>query len=116
MIVDLIGYPSEDELASISSNSAGAQILSKIPPNEGVNFKEFFENQDELAVDLMEKMLKFDPAKRITVEEALNHPYLKDLHFEEDEPVAETVQAFDFDFELYDLDSEDYKQLVYEEI
>jgi mitogen-activated protein kinase 1/3 len=61
-------------------------------------------------------MLKFDPAKRITVEEALEHPYMKDLHFEEDEPVAEQVLAFDFDFELYDLDKEDYKRLVYEEI
>lgn len=61
-------------------------------------------------------MLKFDPEKRITVEDALKHPYLADLHFEDDEPAAETVHAFDFDFELYDLDQEDYKQLVYEEI
>jgi mitogen-activated protein kinase 1/3 len=88
MIVDLIGYPSEEELSSISSNSQGTQILAKIPPNEGVNFKEYFEGQNELAIDLMEQMLKFDPSKRITVEEALNHPYLKDLHFEDDEPEA----------------------------
>jgi len=27
----------------------------------------------------------FDPAKRITVEEALKHPYLAALHFPEDE-------------------------------
>jgi len=89
MIVDLIGYPTEEEIQSVSSNSQGAQILSKIPPNEGVNFREYFENQNEEAIDLMEKMLKFDPSKRITVEDALNHPYLKDLHFEDDEPVAE---------------------------
>ena len=58
----------------------------------------------------------FDPDKRITVNEALEHPYLADLHFEDDEPTTEPVSAFDFDFELYDLEQEDYKQLVYEEV
>lgn len=61
-------------------------------------------------------MLVFDPEKRITVEEALNHPYMAELHFEEDEPTAEKVSAFDFDFEIYDLSKEDYKSLVYEEV
>ena len=77
---------------------------------------EVFTGNNAEAIDLMHKMLQFDPSKRITVDEALDHPYLKDLHFEEDEPVAPEVQAFDFDFEIYDLDSEDYKELVYEEI
>ncbi|CAN0310850.1 unnamed protein product, partial [Discosporangium mesarthrocarpum] len=33
-----------------------------------------------LALDLLSKMLVFNPAKRITVGEALEHPYLRDLH------------------------------------
>jgi mitogen-activated protein kinase 1/3 len=36
-------------------------------------------------------MLTFNPQKRITVEEALEHPYLADLHFEDDEPTADPV-------------------------
>lgn len=50
------------------------------------------------------------------MEEALEHPYLAELHFEDDEPTTKPVSAFDFDFELYDLEKEDYKQLVYEEV
>lgn len=30
-----------------------------------------------LAVDLLEKLLTFNPTKRTTVEEALKHPYLE---------------------------------------
>lgn len=37
------------------------------------------------AIDLLKKLLMFDPSKRITVEEALNHPYLQALHCPEDE-------------------------------
>jgi serine/threonine protein kinase len=34
-----------------------------------------------LAVDLLEKLLTFNPAKRTTVEEALKHPYLEPVSF-----------------------------------
>ena len=63
----------------------------------------FFCNLNPLAVDLIKKMLTFDPKKRITVDEALKHEYLNKLHVEDDEPASETVSAFDFDFELYEL-------------
>jgi len=34
---------------------------------------------DDVAYDLMEKMLAIDPCKRITCKEALNHPYFQDV-------------------------------------
>lgn len=37
-----------------------------------------------LAIDLLDKMLQFDPSKRLTVEQALAHPYLSQLHCPED--------------------------------
>jgi hypothetical protein len=61
-------------------------------------------------------MLVFEPEKRITVEQALAHPYLADLHCEEDEPTGEPVSRFDFDFEFYSLQASEYKELIYEEI
>lgn len=61
-------------------------------------------------------MLTFDPAKRISIEDALGHPYMKNLHFVDDEPVGEPVSRFDFDFELYSLKTNEYKELIYEEI
>lgn len=37
------------------------------------------------------------------------------MHCEDDEPDAKVVDAFDFDFEKYDLDKEQYKDLIYAE-
>jgi len=49
------------------------------------------------ALDLLERLLAFDPAKRITVEKALEHPYLAIWHDPTDEP--EHPAPFDFSFE-----------------
>jgi mitogen-activated protein kinase 1/3 len=44
-----------------------------------------------MAIDLLRKLLTFDPSKRITVEEALRHPFLASLHYPDDEPVSVPV-------------------------
>ena len=38
-----------------------------------------------LALNLLEKLLAFDPVERITVEEALSHEYLAAYHDADDE-------------------------------
>ena len=43
---------------------------------------------DPNAVDLLKKMLTYDPEDRITFPQALEHPYLSALHFPDDEPVT----------------------------
>lgn len=115
MIVDLLGYPEDDEL-EILHDFKDKEILKKIKRNAGNGFDKKFTDISPDAIDLLRKMLAFDPQKRITVEEALDHPYLAALHCVEDEPTTETVSAFDFDFEIYDLKREDYKDLLYEEV
>jgi len=52
---------------------------------------------DFVALDLLERLLAFDPAERITVEDALEHPYLAIWHDPNDEP--ECATPFDFSFE-----------------
>ena len=49
------------------------------------------------ALDLLDKFLQFDPARRITVEEALQHPWL-DAYHEPEEEISHT-HIFDFSFE-----------------
>jgi mitogen-activated protein kinase 1/3 len=65
---------------------------------------------------MMKRLFTFDPEKRMTVTEALEHPYMAQLHFADDEPTCDLVSPFDFDFELFSLKKEDYKDLIYDEI
>jgi len=48
-----------------------------LPKRDGKNFDEFFSGANPHAIDLLKKMLTYDPEDRITVENALAHPYLK---------------------------------------
>ncbi|GAB2215804.1 hypothetical protein Droror1_Dr00020207 [Drosera rotundifolia] len=46
----------------------------------GVNFFRMYHGVDPLVIDLLKKMLTFDPSKRIMTKEALNHPYFLGLN------------------------------------
>jgi len=68
---------------------------------------------DANALDLLERMLTFNPHNRIRVEEALAHPYLEQYYDPADEPVAK--EPFKLDMELDDLPKERLKELIWEE-
>ena len=69
-------------------------------------FDQLFANHNPLAIDLLKKMLVVDPQKRITIRDALEHPFLKEFHDPEDEPETEKLDPYDFDFEYYELTTE----------
>ncbi|KAF5965767.1 mitogen-activated kinase [Fusarium coicis] len=83
---------------------------------EMLSGKPLFPGKDSL--DLLEKLLAFNPIKRITVEEALKNPYLEPYHDPEDEPTAPPIpeEFFDFDKHKDNLSKEHLKQLIYQEI
>eukprot|EP00193_Tetraselmis_chui_P021934 CAMPEP_0177795238 /NCGR_PEP_ID=MMETSP0491_2-20121128/26119_1 /TAXON_ID=63592 /ORGANISM="Tetraselmis chuii, Strain PLY429" /LENGTH=390 /DNA_ID=CAMNT_0019318041 /DNA_START=380 /DNA_END=1552 /DNA_ORIENTATION=- len=113
LITKVIGSPSEEDLMFIGSEKARRYIRS-LPKHEHVDYKQLYPNANELALDLIDKMLVFDPNKRITVEEALEHPYLASLHDVNDEPSCNT--PFDFDFENDSLTEELIADIIYEDM
>jgi serine/threonine protein kinase len=56
-----------------------------MPKRPGKALEKIFSKASPEAIDLLKKLLTFDMKKRITVNEALQHPYLSELHFPEDE-------------------------------
>lgn len=61
-----------------------------------------------------QRMLVFSPTKRITVEDALTHPYLASLHDPSDEPLAHA--EFSFEFERIPLSRQVLRDLVSQEM
>ncbi|CAJ0769743.1 7146_t:CDS:1, partial [Entrophospora sp. SA101] len=51
--------------------------IRSLPFKKRVPFSQMFPDANPLAVDMLEKLLTFNPTKRVTVEEALTHPYLE---------------------------------------
>lgn len=115
MIIELVGNPSEDVIKQIH-NPKNKEFIESLPKSRGKDFATLFKGANPDAIDLLKKLLTFDPNKRITIEQALAHPYMAQLHYPDDEPTCELVSAFDFDFELYSLKKEEFKDLIYEEI
>lgn len=79
LILDTLGTPSIDDFYAISS-ARSREYLRALPFRKRVNFHHVFSKANPLAVDLMEKCLTFSPRRRVTVEEALQHPYLAVRH------------------------------------
>ena len=50
--------------------------MMQLPKKKAKDMKQLMAGQNPDAIDLMHKMLIFDPLKRITIDEALEHPYM----------------------------------------
>jgi mitogen-activated protein kinase 7 len=111
-ILHYLGTPSEDTLRRVGSPRAQDYIRS-LPIKPRIPFQTLYPHANPLALDLLSKMLCFDPAKRISCEDALNHPYLQVWHDPADEPVCEV--PFDFAFEEEDA-VDGMKRLIVDEV
>jgi serine/threonine protein kinase len=113
LISNVLGTPSQEDIEKIGSAKARDYVL-KMPFRKKVPFSKLYPKASTAAIDLLERMLTFDPDKRITVNEALAHPYLASLHDPNDEPTC--PQVFDFQFEAQPLGRRDVRALIFEEI
>ncbi|KAK3083821.1 hypothetical protein FSP39_003684 [Pinctada imbricata] len=111
-ILGVLGSPSQEDLDCILNEKARGYIQS-LPYKPKVPWARLFVKADPKALDLLDKMLTFNPHKRVRVEQLLAHPYLEQYYEPQDEPVAE--EPFTFETELDDLPKERLKELIFEE-
>ena len=70
-----LGKPSKDEIEKFASKEREKEI-NKFPSYKKWENNKLFPNiNNENAIDLMTKLLSINPKKRITIKEAINHPY-----------------------------------------
>lgn len=113
IITELLGSPPSGVIDTICSENT-LKFVQSLPYRDPIPLTERFKDVEPDAVDLLSKMLVFDPRKRITAAEALSHPYLAPYHDPTDEPVAE--EKFDWSFNNADLPVENWKIMMYSEI
>ncbi|KAI9508799.1 CMGC/MAPK protein kinase [Russula earlei] len=117
LILDVIGTPTLEEFYGITSRRSRDYIRS-LPIRKRRPFTALFPQASVEAIDFLNKTLTFDPKKRLSADEALEHPYLSSYHDPEDEPAAIFLDPsyFDFDDPNDPLDKVQLKELLYEEI
>lgn len=112
-IFSILGTPSKEHTDKIQ-NEKYRNYIRNLAVSERKSFDDLFPNANPQAINLLEKMLVLDPEKRITVDQALSHPYLTLLHDPDDEPIAKTLFDDDFDEEGIQLIA--FRDLIYNEI
>ena len=116
LITKVIGTPDEQDLYYVTSDKA-RRYLRQLPYSKPMDFKRLYPEANPLACELIEKMLIFNPEKRINVEECLKHPYLASLHDTNDEPVANA--PFTFAFEQHnggEMSEKTVRRLIFQEL
>ncbi|KAI6016060.1 kinase-like protein [Pisolithus microcarpus] len=113
-IFEVLGTPEESVIQRIGSDKAQIYVRT-LPVTKSVPFSRLLPTADYQALDLLEKMLSFDPLSRITVHEALSHPWLSTYHDDSDEP--ECAKKFDKWRDIEKLETlEEFREAIWNEI
>jgi len=78
-IFRIMGKPTEETWPGIT-NVPEFKVL-KLPETQGLNLRDFFCPSliDDNGLDLLYKMLEYEPSRRITAKAAMKHPYFADV-------------------------------------
>ncbi|NXL08445.1 MK15 kinase, partial [Mesembrinibis cayennensis] len=114
-ILRVIPAPSPEDILAMQSDYR-ASVINRMSTRQRVTFEEILPSSTPLpALDLLKKLLVFNPDKRLTAEEALQHPYVKRFHC----PAREPSLDYDVILPLGDniqLSVAEYRNKLYEMI
>jgi len=113
VIFDVIGTPAPED---IEADGKANDYIKSLPKTKGKPLESVYPEADPLAIDLLKKMLQFNPKMRLTAEEALDHEFLKAVRRKELEQTAEGALEAPSFLESDKIDLRLLKQQIYEEV
>ena len=115
-ILEVTGKPNKEDILSIQSELA-QNMLENINNIKQKNLKNLFPKATAIELDLLGRLLQFNPNKRINVLEALEHPYVADFHeqyAESEIPCEKPIKLDINDKTKYTV--KEYKQKLFDDL
>jgi len=91
------------------------EYLKSFPVMKSVNIKDIYPGCSDEGIDLLKKMLIFNPATRITIDTALDHPYFEEVKDKNQEVDYKSSLKMSFDKEG-DMNVKRLRELFLKEI
>jgi mitogen-activated protein kinase 15 len=114
LILEVLGKPSESDLQGLNLEST-MNIIKNIKLRNNKSFENYFKTDDKLALDFLKKSLTFNHKNRLTIEEALEHPFLENFRESEEYQVLNKIVEIPID-ENTRFSTSVYQEALYNEI
>lgn len=115
LIIGVLGSPESSELSKIP-NEKCRKFIRGLPKTEGQPFQQVVPSLSPEALDLLSKMMRWDPESRLTVYEAIEQPYLEKWHCPDDEPVCSPLDTSAFEFERRKINLGVLREEIFREV
>ena len=96
VIFDIIGSPVAEDIEQIP-DATTREFLKQLPERKSTKFKDMYPGADDGALELLHLMLQFNPRKRVTVDQTLDHPFFSDIRNPALETVADRPMSVDIE-------------------
>jgi mitogen-activated protein kinase 1/3 len=114
VIFKVLGSPSEEECDFVTDQKA-TEYLKSWPTTKGQEFKAMYPAATSEGLDLLAQMVQFNPRKRITLDAALEHPFMAKVREKAKELTAPGPVILEFEKEG-DLPADRLRELFMNEV
>jgi len=110
-ITRFTGFPSIEDIEAVKSPFART-MLESVSHHKPTDFAESFPKEDREKLNMLDRLLRFNPKHRLSADECLKMKWMKDFHCEEDEPVAKAPITIPLDDDQK-LTMREYRSALY---
>jgi serine/threonine protein kinase len=111
-VIAVLGTP-EPESTPYKIEENTLKFIKSLPQRAPTKWETLFPKANPLGLDLLEKMLCYNPTVRFTVEQCLKHPYFDNMNKEN--TLIRCNDVFDWSFDNMELKTSVLQKAIYNE-